>query len=205
MAPTMLSISSAFCSLVQRLRVQRPEVPLHGGVLGVRLRVALLRVHEVGELRRVAQEEYGRVVAHQVPDALVGVELDGEAARVALGVGRSRFATHGGEAHEQRRFLAHLGEERGAGVAREVARHGELAERARALGVDHSLRDALAVEVRQLLDQVEVFEQQRAARASGQRVLVVGDGHSVGGGQVRLRHGLRSWSGCDGLRMRGRV
>ena len=45
---------------------------------------------------------------------------------------------------------------------------GERAVGARALGVDDALRDALAVEVRELLDQVEILEQQtgRAGRRS---------------------------------------
>jgi hypothetical protein len=47
----------------------------------------------------------------------------------------------------------------------------------------HPFRDALAVEVLQLLDQVEVLQQQRAARAGAERVLVVGDRNPGGGGQ----------------------
>ncbi len=70
------------------------------------------------------------------------------------------------------------------GVARDVVGDGERAVGARALGVHHALGDALAVQVRQLLDQLEVLQQQRAARAGGQRVLVVGDGRAGGGGEA---------------------
>ena len=44
-------------------------IPEHGGVLEVRLRVALLRVDEQGEVDGVAEEEDGRVVVHPVPVA----------------------------------------------------------------------------------------------------------------------------------------
>ena len=47
------------------------EVPEHVGVLEVRGRVALLRVDERREEDGVADEEDGRVVAHQVPVALL--------------------------------------------------------------------------------------------------------------------------------------
>ena len=50
--------------------------------------MALLGVDEVLELAGVADEEDRGVVAHQVVVALLGVELDREAARVAAGVRR---------------------------------------------------------------------------------------------------------------------
>ena len=69
---------------------------------------ALLGVDEVLELRRVADEEDRRVVADQVVVALLGVELQREAARVADGVGEALLAGHGREAREHRRALAGL-------------------------------------------------------------------------------------------------
>ena len=177
---------------------QVPEVPGGRGAAQVGARVALLRVDEVGELERIADEEDGRVVAHQIPVALVGVELHGKAAHVTLGVGRAHLTGHGGKARDQRRDLAHLREDAGTGIARDVLGDGEGAEGAPALGVDDALGDALAVLMGQLLQQVPVLHQHRAARASRQAVLVVDhrgagrgghDGTSLGG--VR-GHGLFS-------------
>src|SRR3546814_14172258 len=75
-------------------------------------RVALDRLVEVGELARVADEEHGGVVAHHVPVAFLGVELQREAADVAFGVGRAALAGPGGDAGEHLGFLADLREER---------------------------------------------------------------------------------------------
>ena len=50
----------------------------------------------------------------------------------------------------------------------------EMAERAPALGVRLAFRYALPVEVRHLLYQVVILQQDRAIRADGQRVLVAG-------------------------------
>ncbi|MNV68721.1 hypothetical protein D3C71_1615900 [compost metagenome] len=52
-----------------------------------------------------------------------------------------------------------------------------------------ALRDVLAVEMGELLDQMEVIEQQRAARAGSTGILVVGNGCTAGGGE-NLAHGL---------------
>ena len=49
-------------------------------------RVPLLGVDEVRELGRLADEEHRRVVADHVPVAILGVELQGEAAASALSV-----------------------------------------------------------------------------------------------------------------------
>ena len=133
--------------LVQRLGQRGPEVPVVLGAAHVGARVALDGVVEVGELERIAQEEDRRVVAHQIPVALLGVELHGEAADVALGVGGAALAGHGGEADEEVGLLADLGEDLGPGVAGDVVGDGEGAVGAGALGVHAALGDHLPVEV----------------------------------------------------------
>ncbi len=93
---------------MDRFRRQGQEVPEHVRVLEVGRRVALLGVDEVGELERVADEEDRSVVPDHVVVALFGVELDGEAAGVALRIRRAPLAADGGEADEDLGLLAHL-------------------------------------------------------------------------------------------------
>ena len=158
---------------------------------GLRLREAAVGlrlggVDQVGELDRVLDEEDRDVVADEVPVALLGVELHGEAAHVAGEVGRALVAGDGGEADEDRRLLALALEEVGPGEVGERLVVLEVAVGAVAAGVDDALGDALVVEVEDLLAEVEVLQQRRAAGADLQRVLVVGDGHALLGGQRRL-------------------
>ena len=61
----------------------------------------------------------------------------------------------------------------------------EVAVGAVAARVDDPLGDALVVEVEDLLAEVEVFQQRRAAGADPQRVLVVGDRDALLRGQYR--------------------
>ena len=145
--------------LVGALGRQRPEVPLH--VVGAQAGVgqALLGVDEVLELRRVADEEDRRVVADQVVVALLGVELQREAARVAHGVGEALLAGHGREAGEHRRCACRPATGSAALVNwRHVVGHLEEAVRAAALGVHDALGHALAVEVLHLLHDVVVVQ-----------------------------------------------
>ena len=86
--------------LMQAFRRQRPEIPHRGRRAQVGLRMALLRVDEVGELQGIADEEHRRVVADEVPVAFLGVELQREAAHVALGIRRAAFAGDGREAQQ---------------------------------------------------------------------------------------------------------
>ena len=158
---------------------QRDEVP-EVVVRRLRLREAavgllLHGVDEVGELDRVLDEEDRDVVADEVPVALLRVELHGEAAHVAGQVERALVAGDGREPDEHRRPLARPLEQVGAGEVGERLVVLEVAVRAEAAGVDDPLGDALVVEVEDLLAEVEVLEQRRAALADPQRVLVVGD------------------------------
>ena len=189
---------------MQAFRRSAPEVPHHRRRFQVGLRIALLRVHEVRKLDRILDEEHRCVVADEVPVAFLGVEADGEAARIALGIGAAAFAAYGREAHEGLGGLADGREQLGLGVLRDVVRDGEGAVSARPLGVHHALGNALAVEVLQLLDEVEILQQDRPARAGGDRVLVVGDGDAGSGGKrgqddVPFRKVLRRATGAPAL------
>ncbi|MNM77068.1 hypothetical protein D3C81_889100 [compost metagenome] len=177
--------------LVQRLGRMRPEVPHHLRAFQVALRQALLGVDKVGEFQWVTDEEHWSVVANDVPVAFFGVELQGETTWVTLGIGRTTLATDRGEAQEGFGLLANAVEQPGAAVLGDIAGDGEGAIGTRAFGVYAALRDVLAVEVREFLDQVEVIQQQRATRACRTRILVVGHRRAAGGGQYFvLAHAL---------------
>ena len=160
--------------LVQALRRQRPEIPHRRRRAQVGLRMALLRVDEVRELQRIANEEHRRVVADQVPVAVFRIELEREAAHVALGVGRAELAGDGREAGDHRRLGAGLQRLR-LGVFRDVAGDGQRAIRAPALGVHDALGNPLAILMGELLDQLPVLQQHGAALAGSQGILVVRD------------------------------
>ena len=58
----------------------------------------------------------------------------------------------------------------------------------------HAFGNALAVEMLEFFDQVEVLQQQRAAGAGADGILVVGDGDARGGTEWRLlAHGCFSF------------
>jgi hypothetical protein len=71
-------------------------------------------MHDVDELHRIANEKDLQVVADKVPVAVLGIELHGEAARVAQRLRRMATVNDGRDADQQRRALALLLEEFGA-------------------------------------------------------------------------------------------
>ena len=147
----------------------------------------------------------GVLLADHVVVALLGVELQREAARVADRVREALLAGHRGEAREHRRPLADLGEEVRLGVLGHVLGDLEEAVRTAALGVHHALGHALTVEVLHLLHEVVVVQGDGAAGPDGQRVLVAGGGDAaVGGGGLALllvAHALPLWpEGSCGIR-----
>jgi hypothetical protein len=156
---------------VCRFGRQRPEVPLHVVAAQTRVRGALLRVDEVGELHGIADEEHGGVVAHHVEVALFGVELQRESAHITPGVGRAELTGNGGEASQHRGLLARL-QEVGLRVLGDVRGDFEFTESAGSLGVGAALGHTLTVEASKLLDQRNVVEQQRSVRSDAQRVSV---------------------------------
>ena len=201
--------------VVGRLGVQTDEVP-ERVVRRLRLRdlairVRLTRVDDVRELDGVLDEKHRDVVAHQVPVALFGVELRGPATGIAHGVGGAAGAQHGGKTHEDR-GLSVLFEHLGLGNLRRVAVGHERAVGTHTTRVDGALRDALVVEVGDLLAEVVVLHQQRAPLAGAQRLRGLRQARTLGGGEVlallraRIR-GIRTGTEVEratGGRNRGR-
>ena len=178
--------------LVQALRRLGPEVPHGDRISQIGPGVALLRVDEVRELVGVAHEEHRGVVSDQIPVAFPGVDLEREATHVALGVRGAAFAGHGGEAQEALALGPRL-QGPCLRVSADVAGDAKRAAGPGSLGVHHALGNTLPVEVGVLLEKLPVLDQQRAARAGGQAILVVADGNAGGGGQggsVWLGHGV---------------
>ena len=175
---------------VHALGHQRHEIPER--VVGrCRLRVAAIglhlhRVDQVGKLDRVLDEEHRDVVAHEIEVAFLRVELHGKAAHVARHVARARAAGDGGKAHEHRRLLLRILQERGPRQLRQRLVRLKEAVRARAARMDDPLGNPLVIEVRDLLAEDEVFEQRRPACARAQRVLIVRNRQALIG-----RQGLR--------------
>ena len=164
---------------VGRLGHQGDEVPERvvgaGGLRHRMVRLGLERVHEVGELHGVLDEEHRDVVADDVEVTLVGVKLRREAAHVARGVGRAALAGDGREPHEHGGALARLGEERGARVLGHRLVALEEAVGRRAAGVHDPLGDPLVIEMSDLLAEDEVLQQGGPPEPGLERVLVVGD------------------------------
>src|SRR6266851_590849 len=144
--------------LVQSLGEIRPEVPVAICAAHAGSRIALDGVIEIGELERITNEEDGCVVSNEVPVTFLGIELQREAADVALGVGRTTLTGNSREASKHRSHLANLGEDLRLGVPGDIVRHGEGSESACSLGMHTPLWNHLAVEVRHLLDKPYVLE-----------------------------------------------
>lgn len=173
---------------VRRFRRERDEVPervVRGpGLRHLEVRLGLRGMEEVGEFHRVLDEEHRDVVADQVEVAFVGVELDGEAPDVAGEIGGAAFSDHRREAYEHRRALAGFCEQRGARHPRERLVAFETAVRPRTARVHYALGNALVIEMGDLLAEDEVLEQRGPPKTGLERVLVVGDWHTL----VRRQH-----------------
>ena len=149
--------------LVKSLRQHSPEVPVVLRRTHIGVRIALHRMIEVRKLQRVANEEHRGVIAHKVPIALVGVELNGETADVAFGIGCPTFACNGRETHKDVGLLANMGEDTGTGISGYIMSDGEMAKSATPLCVHTTFGYDFAVEVGEFLHQPHIFHQERAA------------------------------------------
>jgi hypothetical protein len=164
-------------------------------LLPERHRIRLQRVDHIGELDGVTDEEDREVVPHEIPVAVLGVELHRKAARIARNFGRIPSADDSGEPDGERCLLARGLKELGTRVLRrgllaDLPGGFELAIAHEAPGVHDALGNALAVEVADLLEEVVVLERGRTATPDGPLRLVVGDRMALSRGQGVLGPGF---------------
>lgn len=125
------------------LRDEGPEVPHCVWVSAISLGHLLLRVDEVRELHRIADEEDGGVVAHHIEVTLLRVELHSKATRVTIGIRSASLSSHRAESQEHGSPLADLVQERGLAVLGDVLGNLEEAMGSSPLRMNHTLRDTL--------------------------------------------------------------
>ena len=141
------AVAHNHCDLMQCLWQGSPEIPVVFSTAEVGTRVTMDDMVKIRKFERVAQKEDGRIIAHQIPVTLLGVEFKCKTADVTFGVSSTAFSGHGGKAREHFSFFADLGKDLGAGVFGDVVGYGEGTISPGALGVHSSLGYHLPVEM----------------------------------------------------------
>jgi hypothetical protein len=100
---------------------------------------------DVGKFDRVLNEKHGDVVSNNVPVALFGVELDGEASNIADSISAAPAALDSGKAQENRSFSRRVGENARARDIFETFLQREFPECCRTSGVHNSFWDAFMI------------------------------------------------------------
>ena len=133
----------------------------------------LVQKSQFREFHGVAEKEHRGIVAHEIPVAFLGVEFEGEAPDITLGVGSAALTGYGGETGKHLSLLAYMAEDGCLGIPGDVVGYGECAKSAGTLGVHAALGNDLAVKVRHLFHIPYILHQHRATGACGHAVLVV--------------------------------
>lgn len=120
---------------VDSLRVVLVEIPKHGIVGHIGLRVPLVAPIHGRELDRISDEEDGQVIEDKILDALLRVELGRPAPDIADRVAGALFATNGRDASQDLGLLPDTREELCIGQIRHIFKHLKLAKGAGGLCV----------------------------------------------------------------------
>lgn len=173
--------------LVEAFGQRCPDVPFGSVILSACLWVAVEGVVEIREFQRVANEEDGRVVAHEIPVALLGVELDGKAANVAVGVQVAALARSCGKAGKDGRDFTDLAEDGCGAVGCDIVCNREGAVSAPSLGMHAAFGQDFAVHVSHFFQMPDILQEHGTACSCGQTVGIVGYRRSGGGGEFMGR------------------
>ena len=130
------------------LWTQSDKVPEHVGILQMGLRITLLGVDETREQNGITNEEDGCVVANQIPNAIIGVELHGEAARIASSISRTALTADSRETNSHWRALLDLLKDLGGDVFGDVMSDFQITKSTDTLGVHNTFGNALTIEMR---------------------------------------------------------
>lgn len=131
------------------------RLPLRHFIVGLRLD----GMDEIREFDGVLNEKDGRVVAHQVIVAFLGIELGGEAADVPHRIRRSSEALHVGKTHKDRGLFSRILQKARLGVLGKGLVYLKIAMCPGTSCVNHAFRYPLLVKMSHFFQKVEVFKQ----------------------------------------------
>ena len=75
--------------LMKSFGTKTPKIPCCRGTAQVRFRISFLRMNEIGKLERIANKKHRRVVAHQIPVALIGIKFHSKTPHISFRIGSS--------------------------------------------------------------------------------------------------------------------
>ena len=164
-------------------RHQRHKVPKCVVRRG-RLRIATVGLHfdrmnEVGELHRVLDEKNRHIVADQIEVPLPGMEFGRETTHIARQIARTGTTGNSRKTHKDRCFVTDTLQKIGPGVLAQRLRDFEEPVGAGTTRVDDPLGNTLVVKVRDLFPENKVFLQSRPTRGRLQRILIIGNDHTL--------------------------
>ena len=146
------------------------RLPLRHFIVGLRLD----GMDEIREFDGVLNEKDGRVVAHQVIVAFLGIELGGEAADVPHRIRRSSEALHVGKTHKDRGLFSRILQKARLGVLGKGLVYLKIAMCPGTSCVNHAFRYPLLVKMSHFFQKVEVFKQRGASASGFKCILVIG-------------------------------
>jgi hypothetical protein len=141
---------------------------------------------EVRKFERITEKKHRRVVPHQVPVALLGVEFHGKAPDIPFGIGGAALTCDGRKTQKAVGLFTGFRKDIRLGVLGNVVGNGKGAIGAGALGVHAALGDHLPVEVSKLLQKPDILQEDGTARSRGHGILVINNGSAIPGGQFFL-------------------
>lgn len=162
---------------MKRFRRERPEIPHHRWGFEVGLGITLLGMNKIAKFEGVADKKYRCIVAGHVPVAFLGIKFKSETARVAFGVSRAFLSADGGKAQEGWSLLADgVKQFCGGAVGDFRVSADKVSVGGGTFGMDHTLGNTFAVEVRHLFEQQVIFKNNWSTGPHSKRILVIAHG-----------------------------
>jgi hypothetical protein len=130
---------------------------------------------------RIPNKENRRIIPHKIPIPLLRIELHTKPPRIPRRIRTPLLAAHRTEPAHDLRLLSHSTEDVRIADVSNVVRDDELAICASTFGVNDALGDALAVEMGEEVDEVEILEQNWSVGSYALESFGAVDGCAVGG------------------------
>src|SRR5690606_17930998 len=125
------------------------------------------------KLHGILNEEHRHVVAHQVPDAFIGIKLYSKATDIAGGVLRAPLTGHSGKPDKYGCDFSRLGKQRCTGQITQRFVAFKISVSTRSAGMNDTLGNPFVIEMGDLFTKNEVLQQGWPSQTSLERILVI--------------------------------
>ena len=130
------------------------KVPKHVWIFKISLRISLLSVNEIWELKRISYEKYRSIITNHIPISLFCIEFNCKTSWISFCICRTLFSSNSRKKKKNRCFFTNLIQKFGFAISWDIISHFKIPMCTRSFGMNNSFWNSFSIKRGQFINKM---------------------------------------------------